>query len=201
MRAKIHYVFTVLVLTYYSAVVCPYITNLTVPTRLTIFISAFAPMYLLRIWLLKVFVHNAPYLSRVKRQYFLELGLFATAGALVTIYDLLTYSFPVTSGLKVILGTLALGFFAATDLSIEHERKLYEHLKETGEDVKISGRYVPLPIKFLTVAINEYYFYHYNLHSYYIKRHSIPSCHHSHYFGGCQIIHDRSFFCRNGFFH
>ncbi|MBF0560346.1 MAG: HD domain-containing protein [Nitrospirae bacterium] len=152
MRVKIHYVVSVLVLTYYSAVVCPYITNLTVPTRLTIFIYAFVPMYLFRILLLKLFVHNAPYLSRVKRQYFLELGLFVTAGLIVTIYDLFSYSFPLTSGLKVILGTLALGFFAATDLSIELERKLYEHLKETGEEVKISGRYVPLPIKFLTVA-------------------------------------------------
>jgi len=109
-------------------------------------------MYLFRIWLLKLFVHSAPYLLRVRRQYVLELGLFVTAGLIVTIYDLLTYSFPVTSGLKVILGTLALGFFAATDLSIEHERNLYEHLKEIGEELKISGRYVPLPIKFLTVA-------------------------------------------------
>lgn len=152
MRAKIHYVFTVLILTYYSAVVCPYITNLTVPTRLTIFIYAFVPLYLIRIWLLKLFVHNAPYLSRVKRQYFLELCLFVAAGLIVTIYDLLSYSFPLTSGLKVIFGALALGFFAATDLSIEHERKLYEHLKEIGEELKIGGRYVPLPIKFLTVA-------------------------------------------------
>ena len=107
---------------------------------------------MLRIWLLKLFVQSAPYLSRVKRQYFIELGLFVAAGWLVTLYDLLSYNFPLTSGLKVILGTLALGFFAATDLSIEHERKLYEHLKEIGEEVKITGSYVPLPIKFLTVA-------------------------------------------------
>ena len=80
----------------------------------------------MRLPCVRFLVGQAAYEHQVKRQVILELTLFLVVSLGLTMYNSAVYDFPLESGLKIVLGCGALGFFAAMDLALARERFIYE---------------------------------------------------------------------------
>ncbi|MGI9379272.1 MAG: HD-GYP domain-containing protein, partial [Methyloligellaceae bacterium] len=63
------------------------------------------------------------------------------------------YEAPLESGLKVIFGLTALGFYAASDLALNRERQFREYLIRSGQSVDLSDNFVPYHKKFIAFSI------------------------------------------------
>jgi HD-GYP domain-containing protein (c-di-GMP phosphodiesterase class II) len=73
--------------------------------------------------------------------------LFACAGIVLTVFNGVIHGFPAGSGLKLSLGLITLGLFAAVDLSLERERALVARLQRTGEQMTMAGRHLPVAVR------------------------------------------------------
>ena len=147
MRAVAHYLGALVILSAYGVQVCPYLASLT-PVQLSVPIAVallvqFAASRLLTGWI----VERSAFRHQTRNVLVLELALFGTSGVVLTVFNFGVYGFPVESGLKVITGLLALGFFAAVDLALERERALIAKFKETGQQVELDSRYFPVSAK------------------------------------------------------
>jgi len=151
-RASAHYIWTVLVLGIYGGQVCPYIEGLGLAYWFILLGIFFAAALSSRPLLVRKFVLGSEYETMVRRQFFLEITIFLSTAIAITIYNMAAHEFPVESGLKVIVGTLTLGFFAAADLALERERLISEHLSMTGEFIKPREKHFPVTRKFLLVS-------------------------------------------------
>ncbi len=67
---------------------------------------------------------------------------------ILTASNSIFYDFPVESGLKMVLGFTALGFFTATDLALHQERKLARLFQDQGITLTPDRSYFPLVGKF-----------------------------------------------------
>lgn len=153
MRTVIHYVFTVFVMSFYGGKVCPYIDKMDLAGWLGLLIVIFGAIFFARRFLVDRALLKLPYESQTKTQFFLELILFFIAGAAITVHNALVHNFPVGSGLKMVLGCVALGFFAAVDLALEREREISGIFARTGREIKLREKFFPLTAKFSLVAI------------------------------------------------
>ncbi|NOR51103.1 MAG: HD domain-containing protein, partial [Gammaproteobacteria bacterium] len=60
--------------------------------------------------------------------------------------------FPVSSGLKMVLGFVTLGLFVSIDLALQRERKLVTHIEQQGIRLEPDEKYFPLVGKFALLA-------------------------------------------------
>lgn len=67
-------------------------------------------------------VLRAAQTSRPKRQFIMDLSLSLIAGALATIYNMTAFGFPISSGIKLMIGTAVTGFFISLDTALARER-------------------------------------------------------------------------------
>ncbi len=151
-RVGIHYLATLIFIGIYGIQVCPFIEGLTpleLATPLTLIVGF---QYLLHLILDKRFIISAPLKFRVKRTFQLELLLFLLSGILLTISNSLIYDFPVSSGLKMVLGFVTLGLFASIDLALLRERKLALYIEQQGIRLEPDENYFPLVGKFALLA-------------------------------------------------
>jgi len=151
-RVGIHYLATLIFIGIYGIQVCPFIEGLTpleLATPLTLIVGF---QYLLHLILDKRFIISAPLKFRVKRTFQLELLLFLLSGILLTISNSLVYDFPVSSGLKMVLGFVTLGLFASIDLALLRERKLAIYIEQQGIRLEPDENYFPLVGKFALLA-------------------------------------------------
>lgn len=153
MRVIAHYIFSILAMSVYGGRVCPFVASLDFMGWLGLLVSVFAVLAVVRSFLVGRFLPGLPYESQTRTQLFLELLLFLVAGVAIAAYNATFHDFPVGSGFKMLLGCMTLGFFAATDLALERERKISETLGRTGQEIKLDEKYFPLTAKFLLVAI------------------------------------------------
>ncbi len=147
MRAIVHYTSSLLVLILYGVQVCPFLESLSPLQLATPIAVALAAQWLLRPPIRSRLVESAGYELQVRRALGVDLGLFVVGGIAVATFNTLIHDFPVVSGLKVVIGFFCLGFFAATDLALEQERKLARHLEATGSAVSLGRRYFPVSRK------------------------------------------------------
>ena len=152
MRALAHYLFSAAVMTLYGGQVCPFIATLPISYWAAQMALAFGLAFGLRLALLRPLVASAPHLRQVERQWALEFGLFLALGFGLLAYDLGVWGFPWGSGLKVVLGCATLGFFAATDLAMERERRLAGEMARLGRDLLVNRSYLPLTVKFMAAT-------------------------------------------------
>jgi HD-GYP domain-containing protein (c-di-GMP phosphodiesterase class II) len=146
-RATIHYLSAIVILSAYGVQVCPFLESLT-PFQLSAPIAvALLIQYALSRLLWAAWVERAPYRHQTRNALAVELGLFVLSGVALTAFNSVVYGFPVGSGLKVIVGLLALGFFAAVDLALEQERILIEHFARTGQQIELDKKYFPVSAK------------------------------------------------------
>lgn len=129
-RAQIHYLSTLVIIGIYGVQVCPFIESLTAVQLAVPIILVIGIAYLLRVRLIVPLINQLDYKQQVKRAFRLEWAIFLLAGVLLTAYNSLIYDFPVESGLKVMVGFLAIGFFVSIDLALERELVLSSYMRE-----------------------------------------------------------------------
>lgn len=153
-RSTIHYLFALFLIGVYGTMVCPFIDSLS-PVQIAIpLIIIMSIQYLFRLILVLKWIASAKYENQAYRSFSAEWALFILSGFFLTAVNSFYYDFPVESGLKMILGFSCIGFFAAIDLSLAHERNLINFMQASGTDIQITAdqKYFPLVGKFTIFA-------------------------------------------------
>lgn len=143
-RAMVHYVSATIIMGFYGVQVCPFLESLTLTQLLMPIILTLTVQYLLRGPLRARFVETAPFHKQTLRVFQAEYGLFLTSGVFLMVFNTWMYGFPLVSGLKVLTGLAALGFFAAIDLALEWQRQLVDYFCRTGKRMHVDENYFPL---------------------------------------------------------
>ena len=156
LRAKLHYLVLILVMPIYGIRVCPFIevqnpieVIATIDGLLILMWFARAPLY-------ARWVDRVSPLAQARRVFVLELALLAIAAVALGIYNIVANDFPPVSGMKILVGITALGFFAAADLALERERQIAARIERDGGQLQPSGDFFPLSSKmaaFATVVV------------------------------------------------
>jgi hypothetical protein len=92
------------------------------------------------------------FLSGIKWRIFVDLGVWLCVGLLIAGWNLVFYGFPpIESGLKVVLGCVTLGVFAATGFALDVEAALIRCI--AAEDMQITGfdenKFLSITTKFM----------------------------------------------------
>ena len=152
LRAKLHYLALMLLMPVYGSRVCPFIeaqspleTIVTIDWLLIVVWFARAPLY-------AIFVERAPLFAQTRRVFTLELTLLAGAALALAGFNFFVNEFPVGSGLKVLVGISAMGFFAAADLALERERQVAATIEREGTQLTPSDKFFPLAGKMAAFA-------------------------------------------------
>jgi len=151
-RAAVHYLLTALILSIYGGQVCPYIEGLGVGHWLVVLVSFFGAAMLLRVMLIRWLLPRAGYERMAGRQFLIELSVFLAASLAITLFNIVMYDFPFGSGMKIILGSASLGFFAAGDMALERERRIYGHFARSGLSIVPKKKYFSLTSRFLVLS-------------------------------------------------
>lgn len=144
MRARLHYLAAALVLGIYGVQVCPFLETLSLIQLVLPILVALAVQLRLRGPLRTRWVLTAAERDQGGRVMALELGLFLAGGLGLALYNALVHQFPLESGLKVVVGMGALGFFAATDLTLAWQRGQLERYRRHGGQMELARRFFPL---------------------------------------------------------
>ncbi|MFC1747356.1 HD-GYP domain-containing protein [Pseudomonadota bacterium] len=151
-RAVTHYLITLIVIGLYGAQVCPFIESLSFIELATPLTAIVAFQFLLHRTLNKWLINKAPYKNQVARAFKIEWCLFFGAGLVNAIYNSLIFDFPIESGLKMVIGFSAIGFFIATDLALERERQLAAYIHTNSISLTPERRFFTLIGKFTLFA-------------------------------------------------
>ena len=152
-RALTYYLLIPLILAIYGGEVCPFLESLTLTTLLIILLCGFIATYVLRYLVLKNAAQNEKLSGVQKGKFRAEFLLFLAAGVALTIYNNIHYGFPLESGLKLIVGCATLGFFASTDLALEHEYQYARKILLDGKRLTLDLVKTSLARKFSLFAI------------------------------------------------
>jgi adenylate cyclase len=150
MRAIIVYLFSYLALTVYGGEVCPFIEGLgfiQFSLELLIFFAV--------IFIIRTFISKKVYKSKEeppKYAFYIEFISFILIGISITIFNSIFHKFPLESGLKVFIGTMALGFFAGVEISLSKARNYFNFLKEKKFSIKHKEKYTSFIKKFSIVS-------------------------------------------------
>ena len=112
-----YYLFSCLFISIYGTIVCPFIDSLPplqIIMPLTVF---FAIQWMLRISLFNFILANRLESSQLQYRAIFEFSLFLITAEIATIYNMVQFNFPVLSGLKLMIGFITIGIFAATDIT------------------------------------------------------------------------------------
>ncbi len=128
-----HYLSALAILTIYGGQVCPYLESLPLLELAALLAGALGTQFLIHLLFWAPMVDQAPLERQAKRALEFVLATFATGGMALSFWNLALYDFPLSSGLKLFVGFLALGVFCAFDLSLAQERKLNSRFAQSGE--------------------------------------------------------------------
>ncbi|MGD9271992.1 MAG: hypothetical protein PVH08_13025, partial [Syntrophobacterales bacterium] len=98
------------------------------------------------------FVLSASEPYQPKRQFFLDFSLSLAIGLAVMVFNMVVFKFPVSSGLKVVLGYSVAGFFLSLDTSLARERIVILQTLATDTVLPPPTRLYPMTRKFSLVA-------------------------------------------------
>lgn len=152
-RASVHYVLSAIILGVYGGQVCPYIEGLGVGYWLVVLGAFFCAALIIRQLVIHRALSGAAHARMAGRQFFTELSIFLATSIAITVFNMLIHDFPFGSGMKVIVGAMSLGFFAAADLSLERERLVFEHFTSEGLSIVPEKKYFPVTSKFLLLSM------------------------------------------------
>ncbi|MFH1139605.1 MAG: HD domain-containing phosphohydrolase [Pseudomonadota bacterium] len=143
-RAAAHYLFCIVVLALYGGRVCPFLEKLATLDWAFLLLVFFGQAFLVRTWLTERLVEETPLSLQTRRQFILDMALFAAVGLGLTLYNLIVHEFPAGSGAKVILACLPLGLFAAADLALQRQRDIHRELAVNFQELLVEDRFFPL---------------------------------------------------------
>ena len=141
MRTILHYLSSYFIIVLYGGQVCPFIEQL----GLKEFALLMAAIYVLVLTLRYPFsrrLKKVPFTEQSGRRFILEVVTGISIGLLLSLFQNLFYSFPVSSGGKVLLATAALAIFSGIDLSLQSERFALQNLdksRQSGAPLKESS--------------------------------------------------------------
>jgi len=147
-RAALHYLAAATLLAVYGVLVCPFLESLSPLQLASPIFAAFGLQYLIRRPAVALATRDVRYRDRMMRVFAVEYGLFLIFGIVLAAFNAAVYGFPVGSGMKIVVGMAAFGFFAAIDLTLEWQRNLLVFFYRTGRQMHVDDNYVPLSGKF-----------------------------------------------------
>jgi len=113
----------IITLSFYGTQVCPFIDSLPAWVVVLVFSGGFALAWLVKQLFEARWVEQSTRFAIPTRQLIFDLGLFSVVGIGITIFDFIAFDFPFGSGVKVLVGCLAIGCFAAIDNALLRERE------------------------------------------------------------------------------
>ena len=147
MRVALHYLAAMIILPVYGIQVCPFIESLTPLQVVAPVVAVLCVQFMARRPLMAVLVTSGALKGRSTRAFRLELALFVLSAVVLSAYNKILYDFPLESGLKVLVGISALGFFAAVDLALEEEREVARLARESNLHLNPDEDYFSLTSK------------------------------------------------------
>ncbi|MFW2331863.1 MAG: hypothetical protein ACN4E2_06195, partial [Nitrospinota bacterium] len=152
MRATAHYIFAIAVFTIYGGQVCPFIAGVDI-VKWGITVTFFLTLaYLARIPIRIKYIGRLRPDQIINNTFYVDLAIMVVASVAIATFNYFYSNFPLGSGLKVVVCGLALGFFAACDIALEQERKLYDYLKKHKKSLTPTGQFITLTNKFSLIS-------------------------------------------------
>ncbi len=147
MRAKLHYLAMMFVMPVYGIQVCPFIEGLNPFEVIASIDGVLLLMFLARRPLYARVVEPTPLAGQALRAFSLELALLIVAALVISAYNMVIHDFPLVSGFKILVGIVAMGFFASADLALERERLIAGKVEREGLMLVPSSDFFPLTSK------------------------------------------------------
>lgn len=119
-----------------------------------ILLATYSVALAVRPLLQKRWISTAPISLRPKRQFALDLALVAAAGCAAIIFTFSMYGFPLSSGISLLTGCLATGFFLAIDTALASERHLIIAAAGQEQDAPPPTRLFSVTRKFSLAAVS-----------------------------------------------
>jgi HD-GYP domain-containing protein (c-di-GMP phosphodiesterase class II) len=130
-----YYIAGFLLLAFYGVKVCPFIAGLSTFHLILPLLAIGCVQWQARSYLHKKYLNTLAKSNQVLPLFIGEWCIFAMGGALLLFYNSFVHDFPAGSGLKMVLGFSAIGFFTALIIALEHEGKV---AKVALQDVDIT---------------------------------------------------------------
>lgn len=150
--AYLYFALTVLILAVYGTRISPYLGQ---PDYISFFSYAlpFALVAVMKYFLEPLVVERADVLLRPRRQFWFDISLYLFVGVVIFSLHIIFYMQPLGLAIKVILGTLIIGYFASIDNALCKERYWFNNSSHT---TKQDFRFSPLSNKlslFMTITM------------------------------------------------
>lgn len=152
-RSLVHGIAAIVIMGFYGGQVCPFVDGLNLGGWFFELAAIFGIVLGLRAMVVERFIKKFAASRKVVAQFWFELGVFLLTGVVVSAVNLLLYGFPLESGLKMLFGAAALGFFVATDMGLARERVLAKQASNSVLHVNGESRFYPITRKFAVFAI------------------------------------------------
>jgi sigma-B regulation protein RsbU (phosphoserine phosphatase) len=131
MKSTTHFLAAILTMGFYGGQVCPLVETLSLSNWFLELTIIFALFFVLRTLFYKWVMVRIPFQNQVAYQFRWDFFLFIAIGITIAVVNKSIYGFSaIESGLKMILGTLTLGFFIAVDMALIRERVIAEELRQ-----------------------------------------------------------------------
>ena len=157
-----HSLLAAVLMSIYGVMVCPFIDSLPNSTVVSVVFFGFLLQAALLALTQTLYVETRSYQERPRFQFKTDLLSYIAAGTGLGLFNYFYFGFPLESGLKLLVGALAIGFFAATDNALYRERReLPQRIQEQQGDTE-EQKLFPITLKLslfvgiialLTVAI------------------------------------------------
>ncbi|OED35015.1 hypothetical protein AB833_31665 [Chromatiales bacterium (ex Bugula neritina AB1)] len=134
-----HYTVAAGLLALYGSSVCPFIDSLSRLQIVTPIAAFFALGLCLRYWCRQRFTGNNMTTTRPRHSLYIECGVLAFVGVCIAGYNYAALNFPLESGLKVLIGVMALAAFIGMDVMLHEELLVGKHLKEQRIDIAFAS--------------------------------------------------------------
>ncbi|WP_199911724.1 hypothetical protein [Dongshaea marina] len=151
-RRLLHTLIAFALFSIYGVQVCPFLEELSVAQLLLPVVIMFLLLLISRS-LLQGWLNSVDERRRVGYQFRVDWLLYSLAGLLIALFNMLFYQGPLESGLKVVLGLIAFGFFVACDQALYSERCLAEQMERQGINIIPDSEPFPVSRKFMLFSI------------------------------------------------
>lgn len=154
MRIYYHYLAMAIFVPLYAIRVCPFIEKVDAIEVFVLIVVSLIVALTTRTLLNRSLVYPQALPVQSRRMFSIDLMVLIAAGILFGIYNTLVHGFPLSSGLKVLTGIVAMGLFASMDVALAHERLIANKVKEEGLELSISDNFTPFTRKLAFGAIS-----------------------------------------------
>ncbi|MBI5177721.1 MAG: hybrid sensor histidine kinase/response regulator [Nitrospinae bacterium] len=151
-RAVVHYAFAAAMISLYGGRVCYLVDTLNILTWTKFLALVFIGAFIARSLLWQRFVGKAPPDAKPMHGFLVDFSMSLAISAFITIYNSSMYGFGAHSGMKVMVGVVAFGFFIAVDSALDEERKLLRESAATGKELGAANKFISLPVRFAIVG-------------------------------------------------